>query len=153
MSSSNGPNTSPNGSTQSVRASLEEAAEEFLPGMARLEEAKKAVMVDDLRRLVRDDREAVRRYREKTVFGQDTPSSTEEPPVGNLVVAETIHFEERATPRPPKGLGIVGKLLVAASLLAGGAGAGVLVNELLSPDPPAAVDTDTDTTTDVTFPE
>lgn len=54
-------------------------------------------------------------------------------------------------PEAAKTLGTLGKLLLALSLLAGGAGVGAVLTELLAPDPPPAVDTDT--ATDVTFPE
>jgi len=53
--------------------------------------------------------------------------------------------------QPPRPLSLAAKLVVAASLVAGGAGAGVLVNQFLSGAPPASIDTNT--ATDVTFPE
>lgn len=50
--------------------------------------------------------------------------------------------------------GTVGKMLLGAALLAGGAGAGAFaVNALDQDKPPAAADTDTDTTLEVTFPK
>lgn len=52
------------------------------------------------------------------------------------------------------GGGTLGKMLLGAALLAGGAGAGAFaVNALDQDKPPAAADTDTDTTLEVTFPK
>ena len=84
--------------------------------------------------------------RDGNFSGGPVPSVPEDEEMGVSIGNETHNHYQRGRP-----LGTLGKLIVAASLLAGGAGACVLANQFLSGDPPAAVDTDT--ATDVTFPE
>lgn len=72
-------------------------------------------------------------------------------------IGNEVHYH------PSPGASALGKLAVGASLLAGGAGAGVVANQLMRddapPQPPAVVaqeipiSPDRDTLTDVTFPE
>ena len=91
---------------------------------------------------------------------QMAPSTSEDEDenMGDIIVTGDVYgnraieaLQGQPPSTGPRSLGILSKLIVAASLLAGGAGAGVLVNEFLSSDPPAAVDTDT--ATDVMFPD
>lgn len=92
------------------------------------------------------------------------PSAPEGKKMGDIIVTgdvygdtavKALHRESASPARPPPakppGSTVLGKLVVAGSLLAGGAAAGVVANQLLSVDAPAAVDTDT--ATDVTFPD
>lgn len=58
-----------------------------------------------------------------------------------------------AAAAPSSGISTLGKTALAAALIGGGGAGGYVLNQYLNPDTPAAVDTDTDTRTDVTFPE
>lgn len=59
-----------------------------------------------------------------------------------------------AAPEPKAGAGWLPTLLVGASILAGGAGLGYIIHDLLKGDskPPEYTDTDTDTITELDFP-
>ena len=106
--------------------------------------AHEAAMVEDLQQTLRMDREVVRKH-------NGLPASEGE----EMHVGDSIH-NHYAVASPPtvatvaKGVGTLGKLAIAAGLLASGAGVGALVPlalGALKPDPPAVVDTDTDTDT------
>lgn len=106
-------------------------------------------MLEKILRQNRTVEQLMAQTRDGKFTGGPLPSIPEGEAMGVSIGNETHNHYQAGS----KGLGPLGKLIVAASLLAGSAGVGVLINELLSTDPPAAVDTDTDTATDVTFPE
>jgi hypothetical protein len=81
-----------------------------------------------------------------------TDSAGKDDDMGDTIVARDIVMQ--APPQPqaatPKGLSALTKAGVGAAILLGGAGAGIIANELLkdqTPAPPAVTDTDTDTDT------
>jgi len=90
---------------------------------------------------------------------------------GDKTITETHHHHHAAPPAaivpdkpaptpastpsaPATNNGLLPMALVGVAMLAGGAGLGYIVNDLLKPTPPGAVgtDTDTDTTVDINLP-
>ena len=113
---------------------------------ARMRLGHEGMMLAKIQRQNRIVEHVAAQTRDGKFTGGPVPSVPEGEDMGVNVGNETHnHYESKSRP-----LGSLGKLIVAASLLAGGAGAGVVVNQLLPSAPPAAVDTDT--VTDVTFP-
>lgn len=105
MSSNNEAKACPTDSPQSVEESLEETVESYLPTMARLKAAEKAVMLEDLRRLARSDREKVRKLEAKRLWGLDDVSDVEESDMGDVIVTGDIHVGDH------EQAGILAKLL------------------------------------------
>ena len=62
-------------------------------------------MLEDLRVLMRDDRDAVRRYRNKTVFGDNDPAHAQEPDMGDILIADNITIGAPAPSALPLGAG------------------------------------------------
>ena len=90
---------------------------------------------------------------QRTISGSESaPAGGEEAEMRNLVGGnQTInHFQQPKQTTPSTGLGTLGKLAIASSLLMGGGGMGAMAYYLLSPDSPPSIDTDT--ITDVVFP-
>ncbi len=127
--------------------SEETPREKFELDWARMRLAHEGMMLEKIQRQNRIVEQLAAQTRDGKFTGGPVPSVPEDENMGVSVGNETHnHYGGGET----KSLGSLGKLIVAASLLAGGAGAGVVVNQLLPSAPPAAVDTDT--VTDVTFP-
>jgi hypothetical protein len=121
--------------------------EKFLLNWMQTRLAHEGMMLNKILRQNRIVEQLAAQTREGKFSGGQTPSDLEGEDMGVSIGNET-HNHYEGGPRP---IGLLGKLIVAASLLAGGAGAGVLISELLSADLPPAVDTDT--ATDVAFPD
>jgi len=116
---------SESGPEPSLGRAAAEAAEEYLPKAVKLKEMHHAIMLEDLRELAREDRESVRRYRNKTVFGQEAEAQESEP-MGGIVIADNISIGATAESAELSG-GLSKKAMaaiVAAVLGAGGLGAG-----------------------------
>jgi len=90
MSCADASPTSKDESPPSLATAAAEAAEEYLPKAAKLKEVHHAIMLEDQRTLLRDDRDSVRRYRNKTVFGDNDPAHAEEPDMGDILIADNI---------------------------------------------------------------
>ena len=111
------------------------------------------MMLEKIRRQNRIVEQLAAQTRDGKFSGGAVPSVPEGEDMGVSIGNEVHHHyaSEQPARTPAKLPGVLGKLAVAASILAGGAGAGVLATQLWPTDPPAVVDTDT--VTDVTFPE
>lgn len=118
---------------------------------ARTRLGHEGMMLEKIQRQNRIVEQLAAQTRDGKFTGGPVPSVPEDEDMGVSIGNET-HNHYAAT---PKSLGSLGKLIVAASLLAGGAGAGLLATQLLPSDPPPVppATVDTDTVTDVTFPE
>jgi hypothetical protein len=92
MSSGNGATISPNNSLPSAEETARAAAAEYLPKMAKLEEARRAIFLQDLESLAADERATVRRYRESKVFGNPMPQLPGDD-VGNVIVCDDYHVQ------------------------------------------------------------
>lgn len=93
-----------NGSTASsppagLPRAAAEAVEEYLPKAAKLKELQTAIMLEDLRALAQRDREVVRRYEDRKLFG-DQPTPSQEADMGDILIADniTVGAEARAGP-------------------------------------------------------
>jgi hypothetical protein len=125
--------------------------QKFLRNWMNTRLGHEGMMLDKILRQNRIVEQLAAQTRNGKFSGGPTPSVPEGEDMGVSIGNEIHHHygsKPQATVKPPS---VLGKLLVAASLLAGGAGAGVLASQLLPGDVPAAVDTDT--ISDVTFPE
>ncbi len=159
MSSANGTSGSAANSPPTLQKAAGEAAEDYLPKASKLRQLQSLMDLQDWRALQRDDRDAVRRYRNKTVFGDNDPAHSQEPDMGDILIADNITIgqpgaaqaapaapQTAATSAPPQvasGLSGLAKAGIAAALLASGAGAGAGVPWLLGAfdrQPAAAVE-------------
>lgn len=152
MSSQNGTNGSAANSIPTLETASAMAATDYLPKASKLRQLKAMMDLQDWRVLQRDDREAVRRYRNKTVFGDSDPSHSQEPDMGDILIADNITIgaqspaaqvvptpAQAAAPTPSavspqpetSGLSTFAKAGIVAALLASGAGAGAGVPWLL----------------------
>lgn len=118
----------------------------FLLNWVRTRLGHEGMMLDKILRQNRIVEQLAAQTRDGKFSGGPIPSVPEGEDMGVAIGNET-HNHYHGT----KSLGLVGKLVLATSLVLGGIGVGVLVNELLSADVPPAVDTDT--RMDITFPE
>lgn len=111
-------------------------------------------MLDKIQRQNRTVEQLAAQTRDGKFNGGPVPSISEAGEMG-VSIGNEVHHHYQRQPKslelPVKSVGLPAKLIVAASLLAAGAGAGLLADQLLSSDPPAVVDTDT--ATDVAFPD
>lgn len=119
----------------------------FLLNWGRLRLGHEGMMLNKILRQNRIVEQLAAQTREGKFSGGQTPSDLEGEDMG-VSIGNEIHNHYEGGRKPT---GLLAKLILALSLLAGGAGAGVLVNEFLSSDSPPAVDTDT--ATDVMFPD
>ena len=104
MSSNGETNSCPIGSPQSVAQSVDEAAEEYLPGMAQLKVAERAVLLEDMRYLAQADREKVRKLEAKKLWGTSDVNDVKEPEMGDLIVTGDIHVGSRDQAKVPEKL-------------------------------------------------
>lgn len=146
------------------RPPLEEIAKRVSEGATGLATAAHAVAVrnyavsqGDYRHRINDSHRAG--MKAIGLNRDELSASDAEDEMGDIIVTGDVYGDraiaglQRQSPpdREAPSSRTLPSLIVAASLLVGGAGLGVLVADWLLPDPPAAVDTDT--ATDVTFPE
>jgi hypothetical protein len=125
--------------------------QKFELNWARMRLGHEGMMLEKIQRQNRIVEHLAAQTRDGKFTGGPVPSVPEGEDMGVSIGNETHNHYAGA----PKSLGSLGKLVVAASLLAGGGGVGALVSQLLPsnpPLPPPAV-VDTDTITDVAFPK
>jgi len=139
-------------SPPSVAQAVAATAAEWGPKAAKLHQLRQVILLEDLRSLAKADREKVRRYETKKLWGQE-PTQAAEPEMGDILIADNITIgqpaprdaapAEPATPSgQPAAAGALAKLALAAALLGGGAGIGAglpwLAGRLKTPAPAAA---------------
>lgn len=73
----------------------ERAAADLHGKGSKLQTAHDAILVDDLRRMAADERAAVTRYRDKTVFGG--AKNPADPENGELIVADDVQINQGPT--------------------------------------------------------
>jgi len=76
----------------------EETAEDYLPKASKLRQLRAMIDLQDWQALQRDNRESTRRYRNKTVFGDDSVESAKEPDMGDILIADNITIGGAASP-------------------------------------------------------
>lgn len=115
----------------------DEAYSQQLAKRAKMEVAREAVFLEDLREIARADREDVRKIKEKHLWKE--PGS--EPAggggaggedVGDIIVCDDYHAPGSAPPAANGGVGTLAGLLIGAGLVAGG----LLVGKALTAAPP-----------------
>ncbi len=95
---------------------------------ARLRAGHEMAMLDDARRTLKADRDAVKRHRHKS----HAPESDD---MGDMILGNVEHHyhdQKDAFPAPAKSLGTAAKLAIGAALMGTGAGAGIGLPLLLS---------------------
>jgi hypothetical protein len=132
---------------QIAERAAEAAPTVLLPKLAALNNLK--ALWSDHRRRVNDSHAL-----QMKALGQ-TPTPAPQDEMGDTIVTGDIRImQQPQQPAASNGLSTLGKIGVGAALLTGGAGAGIVANEVLKDQPPAAVapvepgvdiDTDTDT--------
>lgn len=108
---------------------IEKTVEDTLPKRGKLNQALQSIFIDDMDELLHNDREEVRRYKEKTVFGNDTPprknEDEDEDMSRSILIADniTIGDKEKRKPEPKKSspiplilAGLLGAAIPAAAL-------------------------------------
>lgn len=153
MSSDASTTTSQTPRQEALDRTLESFPAMFLPRILGIEHLRSVLA--DSRQRVRDSHKA-----QMATLGQKEPAEADD--MGGIEISgdKTINHYHQGEAKPASPVAANGslasKLLVGAALAAGGAGAGYVVNDLLSSPPVAstpAVDTDTDSLTDVVFPK
>jgi hypothetical protein len=131
---------------------VDPSREKFLHNWMNTRLAHEGMMLEKILRQTRIVEQLAAQTRDGKFTGGEVSSVPEGEDMGVSIGNET-HNHHYAPETKPSGssIGLLGKLAVAAALVSGGAGVGVLVNQLLAPDPPPVVDTNS--ATDVTFPD
>ena len=101
MCSQGASNGSISNSASSLTEAAAEAAEDYLPKASKLRQLRAMMDLQDWQILQRDDRDAVRRYRNKTVFGDSDPAHAQEPEMGDILIADNITIGAQPTPSAP----------------------------------------------------
>jgi len=148
-------------SSQTVKETVNDTVEDALPKLAKLQQAKQAVFLEDFRALAADERESVRKYKDKTLFGGSGSSNpSQEGDMGNITIADNVSINEPTAASQSKSNPWATAALVGAGILGGGglgmAGMSALsalqqpVNEVVQPATTFS-DVDTDTRHNITF--
>lgn len=134
-----------------LEQAIDQTVIDSLPKLGKLLQARQAVFVDDIDKLAESERDAVNRYREKTVFGNDMPPRKQESEGDDMgvFIADDIRIEQ---PKPPDNkTPLWAKALLAGTLLVGGAGAGVAASYMLAKPTDGTTSADADTRYDLGF--
>lgn len=140
-----------------MRESLREAASSMAKH-PKLEVAETAAYIRDMQHNMANQRDSIRRYEEKKVFGNDIPPRTQATgdEMGNFIVCDDYHVDNSTRPDPVPA--VSNKLPIAAAIVAAAiAGYAMLPGrDTTTPEPstplaaPASVE-DTDTRYDLQF--